>query len=144
MPSLTSRGFRRRPSHTINLFEELERHTGNIRLTCQPLVMTRSINIGALPRRCRPFSLTERTACFILEAPSLGNCRNWCLTSGAIKVGVKSSSPPLGETFCRGLAKGAVNSPSHPGPEHGRVALRPVVELSRQRYAGRRGGKQQP
>ena len=34
-----------------------------------------SMNIGAPPRRCRPFSLTERTVCSILEAPCLGKFR---------------------------------------------------------------------
>ena len=33
------------------------------------------MNIGALPRRCRPFSLTERSVCFIPDAPFLGKCR---------------------------------------------------------------------
>ena len=33
------------------------------------------MNVGALPRRCRPFSLAERSVCFILEAPFLGECR---------------------------------------------------------------------
>ena len=33
------------------------------------------MDIGALPRRCHSFSLTERTVCFIFEAPCLGRFR---------------------------------------------------------------------
>ena len=33
------------------------------------------MDIGALPRRCRHFSLTERPVCYIFEAPLLGKCR---------------------------------------------------------------------
>ena len=33
------------------------------------------MNIGAIPRRCRPFSPTERSVCFIPEAPFFGKCR---------------------------------------------------------------------
>ena len=40
-----------------------------------PSLTPKELQIGALPRQCRPFSLTERSVCFIPEAPFLGKCR---------------------------------------------------------------------
>jgi len=56
-------------------------HTGRNRLPLRNRIENRNnkhtykMNIGTLPRRCRPFSLTERSVCFILEAPFFGKCR---------------------------------------------------------------------
>ena len=65
---------------------------------------------------------------------------------GAISLGAEASSPPLGKDFPRILAEGVFNFPTIPVLSTGalRFALQPVVELGRQRVAGRRGAKQQP
>ena len=51
------------------------------------------MNIGALPRRCRPFSLTERSVCFILEAPFLGNAEQGMTSLSANDANVVFCSP---------------------------------------------------